>query len=90
VEGRLTVDVFGNSGDREVSYSLAELSEDFHENAGKLQFRYFQAIEGEITLPDGFEPRGMKLTARARKPREMEVREQFPWTVQERFINVGE
>lgn len=90
VEGRLSVEVYGVSGDREVSYPLAKLSKDFDEKAAKLQFRYFQAVEGEITLPDGFEPKGMKLEARARKPREMEVREQFPWTLQERFINVGE
>lgn len=90
VEGHLTVDVAGISGDREVTYPLAKLSKDFNEKSATLQFRYFQAIEGEITLPDGFEPKEMKLTARARKPREMEVREQFPWTLQERFINVGE
>jgi hypothetical protein len=90
VEGRLSVEVFGVSGDRELSYPLAKLSNDFDDKAATLQFRYFQAIEGEITLPDGFEPKGMKLEARARKPREMEVREQFPWTLQERFINVGE
>ncbi len=90
VEGRLSVEVYGVRGDDEVSYPLAKLSKDFDEKAATLQFRYFQAVVGEITLPDGFEPKGMKLEARARKPREMEVREQFPWTLQERFINVGE
>lgn len=90
VEGRLSVEVFGIDGEREVSYPLAKLSKAFDEHAATLQFRYFQAIEGEMTLPEGFEPRGMKLSARARKPREMAVSEQFPWAVQERFINVGE
>lgn len=89
VEGRLSVEVSGSIGDREVTYPLAELSADFDEKAATLQFRYFQAIEGEITLPDGFEPRQMKVSARAAKPSAMEVREQFPWTLQERFINVG-
>lgn len=90
VEGLLSAEVYGVSGDREVSYPLATLSNDFDDKAATLNFRYFQAIEGEITLPEGFEPRAIKLMARARKPREMEVREQFPWTLQERFINVGE
>ena len=42
-----------------------------------------------MALPDGFEPKGMTVVARASKPRETEVREQFPWALQERFINVG-
>lgn len=89
VEGRLSVDVFGTIGEEEVRYPLTKISKDFDEKAARLQFRYFQAIEGEIALPDGFEPKAMKLSARARKPREMAVTEQFPWKLQERFINVG-
>jgi hypothetical protein len=90
VEGRLLVEVVGVSGDREVTYPLAKLSKEFNDKSATLRFRYFQSIEGEINLPDGFEPREMKLSVRARKPREMVVSAQFPWTLQERFINVGE
>lgn len=89
VEGRLSVEIYGISDGSEVIYPLAKLSKDFDDKAATLQFRYFQAIEGEITLPDGFEPKGLNLSARARKPREMEVRARFPWKLQERFINVG-
>jgi hypothetical protein len=89
VEGTLSVDVFGVKGQVEVSYPLAELSEDFNREAAALHFRYFQAIEGELALPQGFEPKGMTAVARVNKPRETEVREQFPWELQERFINVG-
>lgn len=89
VEGILSVEVFGLKGETEVSYPLGELSEDFDQKAAALRFRYFQAIEGELALPEGFEPRGMTVIARARKPREIEIREQFPWKLQEQFINVG-
>jgi len=89
VEGTLSLDVFGLKGQAEVSYSLAELSEDFDGEAATLHFRYFQAIEGELALPEGFEPKGMTAVARVKKPREIEVREQFSWVLQERFINVG-
>jgi hypothetical protein len=89
VEGTLSVDVFGLKGQAEVSYPLAELSEDFDHDAATLHFRYFQAIEGELALPDGFEPQGMTAVVRIKKPREIEVREQFSWELQERFINVG-
>ncbi len=89
VEGTLSVEVFGLKGHAEASYPLAALSQDFDQRAATLHFRYFQAIEGELALPTGFEPKGMTVVARASKPRETEVREQFPWELQERFINVG-
>lgn len=89
IEGSLSVEVYGVIGAREVSYPLAELSQQFAGKAATLHFRYFQAIEGELTLPEGFEPRSITLLARARKPRETEVREQYPWELQKRFINVG-
>lgn len=89
VEGTLSVEVFGFNGEEKASYSLNELSAEFGAGAAALYFLYFQAIEGELVLPQGFEPRGMTVVARAIKPRETEIREQFPWELQERFINVG-
>jgi hypothetical protein len=89
VEGNLSVEVVGIKDDKEVKYSLASLSPDFSEDAATLHFRYFQAIEGELVLPPGFEPRDIILVARASKPRKSTVTKQFPWELQERFINVG-
>ena len=89
VEGTLSVEVFGVNGENEVRYPLSELSSDFDDKAATLHFRYFQAIEGELVLPQGFEPKGISLVARASKPRKSKVKEQFPWELQERFINVG-
>ncbi len=89
VEGTLSVELFGLKDQAEVSYPLAALSEDFNDRSATLHFRYFQVIEGELALPEGFEPKGMTVVARASKPRETEVREQFPWALQERLINVG-
>ncbi len=89
LEGTLSAEVFGYSGEKEVSYPLAELSADFDDRASTLHFRYFQAIEGELVLPHGFSPRGITLVARASKPHKSKAKKQFPWEVQERFINVG-
>ena len=89
LEGSLSVEVFGISGGKEVRYPLAQLSKQFKDSGGALHFRYFQAIEGEMELPAEFEPRGLTVVARARKPREADVKEQYPWELQERFINVG-
>jgi hypothetical protein len=89
VEGTLAVTVSGSSAGKEVSFPLAELSADFDAQASTLHFRYFQAIEGEISLPQGFEPQGITLVAKASKPRKSEAKKQFPWELQERLINVG-
>jgi Family of unknown function (DUF6776) len=89
VEGSLSVDVTGIQDEKEVRYPLSALSTGFNEKGATLHFRYFQAIEGEMVLPQGFEPKDIVLVARASKPRKSKVKKQFPWELQERFINVG-
>jgi hypothetical protein len=89
VRGELYVEVFGRLGEESVSYPLSKLSDDLESNVVTLRFKYFQSIEGEMSLPEGFEPVSINIVATATAPREAEVREQFPWQVQERFTHVG-
>jgi hypothetical protein len=42
-----------------------------------------------MVLPQGFEPKDIILVARASKPIQSKVKKQFPWELQERFIDVG-
>ena len=90
VEGILSLQVFGFEGEKEVRYAFAQLSEEFDDRAMLLQFRYFQAVEASLTLPEGFEPLGLTVAAQATKPRKIKVREEFPWVLQKQFITVGE
>ena len=90
VEGALSLQVFGFEGEKAVRYALPQLSEELDDLAMSLHFRYFQAVEGALTLPAGFEPTGLAVMAEATKPRKMKVREEFPWELQKQFINVGE
>ena len=89
LKGDLSAVLNGELADQEVSYSLAALSDDLEPGKVPLRFRYFQSIEGELRLPEGFEPRSVDLVATATAPRKMEVREQFPWQLQEKFTHVG-
>jgi hypothetical protein len=89
LKGELSAEVFGLLGEEQVSYPLAELSDDFGNGVLQLRFRYFQSIEGELVLPAGFEPRGVSVVASSSTPRKAEVREQYPWQLQERFTHVG-
>jgi hypothetical protein len=89
LKGSLWVRIYGLRDGVEVSYELSQLSEDVGEEAITLRFRYFQSIEGMLTLPEGFEPGGVRLVARARAPRKMEAVAEFPWLEQERLMHVG-
>lgn len=89
LKGDLSVDVVGVLEGEQVSYPLAELSEDVEGLDVSLRFRYFQSIEGELELPEGFEPVSVNLVARASSPRKAEVRVQYPWQLKETFTHVG-
>jgi Family of unknown function (DUF6776) len=89
IKGELSAEVYGLQNSEQVSYPLAELSDDIEDNAITLRFRYFQSIEGVLVLPQDFEPLGIRVVARATSPRKAEVSEEFAWRVKERFTHVG-
>ncbi len=89
LKGRLSAMVFGTQGGERIEYSLVELGENAEDEGFQLRFRYFQSIEGEINLPEGFEPEGLTVRVSSRTPHKLEVREEFPWQLQERFTHVG-
>jgi hypothetical protein len=89
LKGELRVEVFGTLLGQTVTYPLSELSDDVEEQEVPLRFRYFQAIEGEMVLPEGFQPEGLRIVARSQAPRKAEVTERFPWELKEKFTHVG-
>jgi hypothetical protein len=89
VRGRLGVSLAGLLDGEEVSYELSQLADALPEDALELQFRYFQSIQGELTLPEGFQPESFALVTTVSKPRAQEYRHQHDWRVQERFTHVG-
>ena len=90
VEGTVSLQVFGFDGEKEVRYTLPQLSAGLDDAFKPLHFRYFQAVEGVLTLPEGFEPTGLAVMVEATEPREIKIREEFPWKLQKQFINLGE
>ncbi len=64
LNGSLTVDILGTNSSGEVErLPLQQISPDYSDNNIKLRFKYFQNIEGELTLPPGFEPEQVELVA---------------------------
>lgn len=89
VKGKLTVQVKGLLAGQEVLYPVSELTDHLTEPEAELQFRYFQALEGELTLPPNFEPTALEVSAKITKPTKQELDESFAWQLQERFTHVG-
>lgn len=83
LNGYVNFNIVGRRGDREVSVPLYQLSEAQEEENIRLRFRYFQNIEGRLTLPEGFEPERIEVLARSTGSNAHSVEERFGWLVQE-------
>jgi hypothetical protein len=83
VNGHVNVNVLGLQNGQEVSIPLRSLSDSISDLDIKLQFRYFQNIEGELSLPDGFEPQKVQILAVADGANAKTVQKSFGWLVQD-------
>lgn len=81
VSGSVVVQLEGVRENRQVQLPLSEAADTARAD-GQLpfQFRYFQNLEQDIVLPDGFEPRAVNVEVRS--ARLAPVRESYPWQVQ--------
>ncbi|MDY6948984.1 MAG: DUF6776 family protein [Pseudomonadota bacterium] len=81
VSGSVVVQLEGVRDNRPVQLALSETGQTTRAD-GQLpfQFRYFQNLEQDIVLPDGFEPRAVNVEVRS--ARLVPVRESYPWQVQ--------
>ena len=85
LEGELRAEVVGLQDGEVRILPLAELSSEMDAGPAKLRFRYFQTLEGELQLPEGFEPSTVNIVAVIRSPRPAEVSESYPWQLQQYF-----
>jgi hypothetical protein len=81
VSGAVVVQIEGVSDNRPVQLTLPQAGAATRAD-GQLpfQFRYFQNLEQDIVLPEGFEPRAVNVEVRS--ARLAPVRESYPWQVQ--------
>lgn len=81
VSGAVSIQIEGMSQNRPIELSLAQAGGKTRaDGLLPFQFRYFQNLEQDIALPDGFEPRAVNVEVRS--PRLSPVRESYPWQVQ--------
>lgn len=84
LNGTLEVTVVGRSNGGETRVPLYQLSDDIDSEEIKLRFKYFQNIEGELTLPEGFEAQKLELAAQSSGRDGVKVTKSFGWLVEDR------
>jgi len=77
IGGRVRIDLEGTLDDRPVTLRWAQIS-DGETPEPAFRFKYFQELEGYLTLPDGFSPTRLLLTLEARNQRKPVIRN-FDW-----------
>ena len=81
VSGSVSIQIEGVRENKPVQLMLTEAGgETRADGQVPFQFRYFQNLEQDVVLPEGFEPRAV--TVEVRSPRQAPVRESYPWQVQ--------
>ncbi len=82
--GTLSFNLVGRQAGQRVVLPLKDVSTDVDATNIKLKFKYFQNIEGDLVLPEGFEPERIELEARSSQPSVTKIEKRFGWLVQER------
>ena len=82
INGHASVNILGMRNYQEISIPLSELSATQLDEDIRLQFRYFQNIEGELMLPENFEPTKVQIMAVAEGDNAKTVQKSFGWLVE--------
>ncbi len=82
ISGYTNITVQGLQEFQAVSIPLRDLSTSENALDIRLQFRYFQNIEGELVLPDDFEPTKVQILAVAEGENAKTVQKSFGWLVE--------
>ncbi len=83
LNGNLTFTVVGQQDDKLMTLHLKDISDNVSYKNIKLRFKYFQTIEGVLTLPENFEPIRIELVAQTSGTDKVVVEKKFGWLVQE-------
>lgn len=82
LNGAVTVTLVGRREGIEQSFTLDVISEEVDASDIRLRFKYFQYIDGELQLPEGFVVDRVDIVARASSPKVVKVEKHYGWIVQ--------
>ncbi|AZT82740.1 hypothetical protein EHN06_03800 [Marinobacter sp. NP-4(2019)] len=79
ISGVVAVNVIGVRNDEKEVIALRDLSADIDDLGVKFRFRYFQDIEGLLTLPSDFEPVEVQVVAQSEGKKSAQAERTFDW-----------
>lgn len=79
VKGDVAFSVEGAQDGEAVTYTLEQLVPADQDSDWPFSFRYFQAFEREVILPDGFTPEKVNIEVRSRTKSVASVEQSFVW-----------
>ncbi|TYC61011.1 hypothetical protein FMN52_04300 [Marinobacter sp. BW6] len=79
ISGVVAVNVIGVRNEEKEVIALRDLSEDIADLGVKFRFRYFQDVEGSLTLPEEFEPLEIQVVAQAEGKKSSQAERTFNW-----------
>jgi hypothetical protein len=80
--GHVNVNLIGYQDGEQVMLALREISREQDQLDIRLSFKYFQNIEGELVLPEGFEPDRVQIAAVSTEPVGKNISQNFSWVVE--------
>jgi acylphosphatase len=78
VNGGFEINVLGKLDGEDRSLSLIDLGEGAQE-AIRFRFRYFQNIDGELSIPEGFSPKEIMIVAQSSGRGSQRIEKRFDW-----------
>lgn len=83
ITGFLEFELIGQQAGAPRRLALEDVSSSISVERIKLSFKYFQRVEGEMVLPQGFTPERIEIKVVAEKPRRAQLDKKFGWLVKE-------
>jgi hypothetical protein len=83
VSGYLTLVLVGKQSGEPATLALKDISDDISDERIRLNFKYFQRIEGDMTLPKGFVPDKIEMQVVIQNPKKAVIDKKFGWLVKE-------
>jgi len=80
--GFVNINIVGSKGEEQMIVPLREVSKEQDLLDIRLRFKYFQNVEGALTLPEGFVPERVQIAAVSTEPVEKNINQDFSWVAE--------
>lgn len=79
ISGSATVNIMGERDGKEILIPLRDVSGDLSDQNIRLRYRYFQNIEGTLSLPRNFQPYEVQVVAKSEGAKATVVERSYDW-----------